>query len=207
MATQLDLLIKARDEASATLKGIGQESEGLGSKLATLGKVAAVGAGVGIAALGGFLATSVKEAMESQKVTRQLEEVLRSTGQAAGFTKDQMLAMAASFQKETAFSDEAVLSAENLLLTFTQIKGPVFEQATEAVLNMSTALGQDLQSSAIQVGKALNDPVAGVTALRRVGVQLTDQQEEMIKTMVAAGDVMGAQKVILGELATERSEE
>jgi len=30
---------------------------------------------------------------------------------------------------------------------------------------MSTAMGQDLKSSAIQLGKALNDPIQGVAAL------------------------------------------
>ena len=63
--------------------------------------------------------------------------------------------------------------------------------------------GQDTASSAMQLGKALNDPIKGVTALRRVGVQLTDAQADMVEKMVKAGDVMGAQKVILQELQTE----
>lgn len=111
--------------------------------------------------------------------------------------------LASSLQKITPFTDEAVLSAENMLLTFTKIGKEVFPDATKIVLDMSTALGQDTKASAMQLGKALNDPISGVTALRRVGVQLTDQQEKQIKAFVRAGDILSAQKIILGELTTE----
>ena len=49
---------------------------------------------------------------------------------------------------------------------------------------MSTAFGQDLQSSAIQLGKALNDPVAGIGALQRIGVQFTEAQKNTIKALM-----------------------
>jgi hypothetical protein len=68
---------------------------------------------------------------------------------------------------------------------------------------MSQALGQDVKSSAIQLGKALQDPIQGVSALQRVGVNFTDAQKEMIKQMVEAGKVEEAQKFILAELKTE----
>src|SRR3990170_2348861 len=203
MAADLTLIIRAKDLASGVLSGVDQQAAGLGKTLGGLGKAAAVGAGAGIVALGGILATSVKEAMESQKVIAQLDAVLESTGGAAGLAKKQLIDMASGFQKVTTFSDEAVLGAESLLLTFTKIKGPQFEGATQAVLDMSTALGQDLNTSAIQVGKALNDPVRGVTALRRAGVSFTADQEKQIKVMVERGDRLGAQKLILQELSTE----
>ena len=76
----------------------------------------------------------------------------------------------------------------------------MFDRAELASVNLSARLGQDLQSSAIQVGKALNDPIKGVTALQRVGVSFTAQQREQIKAMVEAGNVAGAQGIILGEL-------
>ena len=79
----------------------------------------------------------------------------------------------------------------------------VFNQATRTIADMSTALGQDTKSSAMQLGKALNDPIKGITALQRVGVSFTAGQKDQIKAMVASGDVMGAQKIILGELNKE----
>jgi len=61
----------------------------------------------------------------------------------------------------------------------------------------------DLDSAAMQVGKALNDPVAGLAALSRSGVQFTAEQEAMIKAMVEAGNVAGAQEVMMKELNTQ----
>jgi hypothetical protein len=68
---------------------------------------------------------------------------------------------------------------------------------------MSVALGQDMKSSAIQLGKALNDPIKGVTALQRVGVSFTASQKDQIKTLVESGRTLDAQKIILGELTKE----
>jgi hypothetical protein len=79
----------------------------------------------------------------------------------------------------------------------------IFDQATQIVVDMSTALGQDLKSSSIQVGKALNDPIKGVTALQRVGVSFTKQQKDQIKTLVDSGKTLDAQKLILRELGKE----
>ena len=68
---------------------------------------------------------------------------------------------------------------------------------------MSVALGQDLKSSAIQVGKALQDPEKGITALRRVGVAFTSQQEDRIQKWVEEGQILRAQRRILKELTVE----
>jgi hypothetical protein len=106
-------------------------------------------------------------------------------------------------QRVTRFSNVAVLGAENLLLTFTNISQQVFPDALETILDMSTALGQGLKESSIQLGKALNDPILGITALSRVGVNFTQAQKDMIKGMVEAGNVMEAQKAILAELKKE----
>src|SRR3990167_5575747 len=107
MAANIQLIIKAHDQASRVLAGVEKQAGGLGSKFAALGKVAAVGAGAGIVALGGILATSVKEAMESQKAVAQLEAVLKSTGKAAGLSKKQLLDMAGGLPRPTTLSDDA----------------------------------------------------------------------------------------------------
>jgi hypothetical protein len=103
----------------------------------------------------------------------------------------------------TKFSDDTVQSGENMLLTFTNIGKDVFPQATKTVLDMSQALGQDTKSSAIQLGKALNDPITGVTALQRVGVTFNQTQKDLIKTYMQHGETAKAQGVILQELQKE----
>lgn len=153
-----------------------------------------------------FFKSSIEEASQWDTAMNQTQSVVASTGQAAGFTAEQLGDMASAMSASSSmslFSDDAILGAENVLATFTNIKGVSFEGATQAVLDISQALGTDLQGSAIQVGKALNDPIAGVTALSRVGVSFTDQQKALIKAMTETGDVAGAQKLILNELATE----
>mgnify|MGYP000945923288 CR=1 FL=1 len=103
----------------------------------------------------------------------------------------------------TNFGDEAIINSQALLATFKQVKGDNFNRATEAILDMAAVMGGDLKGATIQLGKALNDPIKGVSALSDVGVSFTDQQRDMIKTMMEAGDVAGAQGVILDELAGE----
>jgi hypothetical protein len=183
------------------------KASAFGSFLGNIASTAVTGAfhllGEGIDKLGGFLKSTVEEASSAQDAIGQLEAVIKSTGGVAGVTSEEAQNLASSLQKVTKFSDEAILGGENMLLTFTSIGKQVFPRATQTILDMSQALGQDLKSSAIQLGKALNDPIAGVSALRRVGVQFTDEQESMIKKMVESGNLMQAQTFILDELQKE----
>jgi len=200
---KLEIIIEGDDRTKGAFTGIKSALSGLGG-LATKGlAIGAAGAAAAAVGLAAGLGLSVKEAMEAQQVQAQLEAVLKSTGGIAGVTAEQANKLATNLGNLTRFGDETVLSGENMLLTFTNIGKDVFPEATQTMLDMSQAMGQDVTASAMQLGKALNDPVQGVTALRRVGVQLTDAQEEQIKAMVESGDVMGAQKVILAELRKE----
>jgi hypothetical protein len=96
-----------------------------------------------------------------------------------------------------------------MLATFTNITnglGPqnqIFDQATQTMLDLSVATGTDAKGAAVQLGKALNDPVKGISALTRVGVTFTQQQKDQIAALVKSGDTMGAQKIILAELNKE----
>jgi len=179
------------------------ETSKISSSIGDFGKKLAVGAAVAGAAVTAFGISAVKSFQDSENAGAQLNAVLKSTGGVAGWTADEANKLASSLQKTTMFSDEAVLSAENMLLTFTNIGKEVFPDATKTVLDMSQALGQDTKSSAIQLGKALNNPIDGITALTRVGVKFTDAQKTQIESLVKAGKTMEAQKIILGELKTE----
>lgn len=177
------------------------------------GKITGIGtllAGIGGLALGvGLFKGAIAEATEAQKVIGQTGAVIKSTGDASGLSANQFAALATNLSNVAGVDDEVIQQGENVLATFTRVKdgigagNDIFTQATSLSLDMSKAMGTDLQSSIVQVGKALQDPVAGVGALQRVGVRLTDQQKEQVKAFVASGDVMSAQKVILKELATE----
>jgi hypothetical protein len=90
-----------------------------------------------------------------------------------------------------------------MLLTFTNIQGQIFDRTLPTILDLSAAMGQDLKTSAIQVGKALNDPIAGLGSLSRVGIQFTDTQKQQIEQMTRVNDLAGAQGIILDELARQ----
>lgn len=185
----------------------GRRGEGFGSSLSSGLKLAA----------GAFLASGIvagfkglyDAAAESAKIGALTEQVIKSTGGAAKLSADQVGDLVTAISNKTGVDDEAIQSGANLLLTFTNIKNQagagndIFTQTTQIMTDMSAALGTDASASATQLGKALNDPIKGVSALSKVGVQFTADQKEQIKTLVESGDVMGAQKVILGELSTQ----
>lgn len=212
-AAELAILITSRDQASAVLQQVGvrldeveRKGASAGQSGSRLGELFTGGALVAVGAIGGLVAglgAAVKAAADAELVTAQLDAVLTSTGGAAGVTKGQVLELAESLSQVTMFEDDAIVSGQNLLLTFTKIGADVFPDATKAMLNMSQALGQDLKASAIQLGKALQDPIAGITALRRVGVSFSEEQLKVIKRLQETGDLVGAQRIILAELETQ----
>lgn len=156
-----------------------------------------------------FVKESIEAGRESAKALRLTQAVLASTGNAAGVTAEQVHQLAKEMGEADGVQSDLVQHGENVLLTFTNIKNglgegnDIFNQATQAALNLSAAMGQDLQSSVVQIGKALNDPIRGMTALQRVGVSFTAAQKAQIAAMAQSGNVMGAQKLILAELAKE----
>ncbi len=196
-------VITADDRASAALSKFGKHVNGVGQKVAKVAKIAAVGVAAASTAAVAFGVHAVKAFDEAQKGIAQTNAVLASTKGIAGVTGKAVTDLATKLEKLTTFSDEEVRSAENMLLTFTRIGKDVFPQATKTVLNMATALGEDTKSASIQLGKALQDPILGVTALRRVGVNFSESQKDVIKNLVETGRSAEAQKLILKELQTE----
>jgi hypothetical protein len=163
----------------------------------------------GLNAIKTGIGDAIKDAQEYEKILAKMNAVIASTGNVAGLSAKGLQEQASALEKLSGVDENVILNGQNLIATFTQIRNvagegnDIFNQTTQAALDLSVALGQDMKSSAIQLGKALNDPVKGVSALQRVGVTFDAQQKKMIKTMVEAGDTLGAQKVILAEVNRE----
>ena len=135
------------------------------------------------------------------KAIAQVEAGIKSTGQAAGFTSEELQKMASDLQNKTIFGDEEILqNATAQLLTFTNIAGDQFARTQQAALDLATRLDGDLKSASIQLGKALNDPVANLSALSRSGIQFSTSQKEVIKSLAESGRLAEAQTIILDEL-------
>jgi len=203
----LDDVSKNAGKAGSSFSGMGSVMNGVLQGVGqALGGFAMQMGSKALGAVTDFVSGSIDEASAWNSVYAQTQAVVESTGGAAGLAADEIAEMASSMSAsagESLFSDDAILGATNVLATFTNIKGQNFGTATQSILDMSQALGIDLNSAAMQVGKALNDPVAGLAALSRSGVQFTADQEAMIKAMVEAGNVAGAQEVMMKELNTQ----
>lgn len=205
---------KAIDEVGKVQGALRDLGEATGASklkngLKNVAKGVAIGAGAAIAAVGALAVSTAKDLMRVERLGAQTEAVIKATGGAAGRSKAQVDALATNLERMSGAEAETVTEGQNMLLTFKNIKGDQFDKATKAMLDMGVAMnkgsleGLDLKSTSIQLGKALNDPVKGITALSKVGVSFTDQQKEQIKAMTEAGDVAGAQGVILKELQGE----
>ena len=199
--------------ATKAFRSVDDAAENTGSKLAQLGSkispaVAAASAAV-VAGVGFAMKSAFDAATESALVARETERVIQTTGASAWTTADQIGDLSSSISNLTGKDDELIQSNANLLLTFAKVRNEVgegndiFDRAVGLSLDLSVALGTDASSASIQLGKALNDPVKGITALSRAGVSFTADQKEQIKTLVATGDILGAQKVILEELGNQ----
>ncbi len=190
---------------SQVSSGITSSTRSLGSKLLSFGKVASIGLGaVAVAAGAAFHAFE-----EAEQVAHQTDAVLKSTGNAANVTATQVAGLAGRLSMLAGVDDEMIQTGENMLLTFTNVRNEVgkgndvFNQATKTALDMSVALGTDIKSSAMQLGKALNDPVKGIAALTRVGVAFTEEQKAQVAQLIKHNNVLGAQKLILAEVTKE----
>jgi hypothetical protein len=214
-----DAVSKAADKSSASLiSGLAIGGEEGGEKagesvVAKLREALSVGSE---AILGTAVALSIAEAFKTgieaeeqyQVVTAQTEAVIKSTGGTAGVTSEQVRKLAENIAGYSGDNTEAVQSSENLLLRFQNVhdelgKGnDVFTQATKSAADLSAAYGKGLTASAQTLGRALNDPINGLTALRKLGITFTDSQKATIKSLVDEGNTLGAQKIILDQVNT-----
>ena len=201
MAKLNDLIVTIGAQTKQFDKALGSsmsKMRNFGRSTKRLGKSMTMNLTAPIAALG---FTAVKAFDQQQKAIAQVEAGLKSTGASVGFTSKQLQKMASDLQSKTLFGDEEILKdATAQLLTFTNITGDQFAKSQEAALNLATRLDGDLKSASIMLGKALNDPVANLSAMSRAGIQFSEDQKEVIKALAESGDMAQAQSIILEEL-------
>lgn len=197
----------ALDRLEGKTRTLGRIGDEAGRGLGNLGRNLAIGAAAGVGVIAASVTVGLQALVRLEEVEAATNAVIESTGGIANITAERVRALAEEYESLNATIDDKVIqSAENLLLTFTNVGEKAFEPALEAALNLNQALGggeAGLQGNLIIVGKALNDPIRGLTALRRVGVGFSQQQEDQIKLLVEQNDLYGAQQVILDELTTQ----
>jgi hypothetical protein len=149
---------------------------------------------------GAALKTLIDNIAEAQDATAQLDRAFESTGKTVLLTRQRLDDLSSELQQTTKFSDDLVKQAESVLLTFNRVRGEGFERTIKAAGDLSARFGIDLVAATKLLGKALQDPTQGLTALRRAGVTFTDQQKDVISSLSESGERAKAQSIILGEL-------
>jgi len=169
--------------------------------------LAMVGAG---AALAGAAISKVllSQAYEAKKVTAETNAIIAATGGAARISADGVAALSEKLSMQIGVDDELIQKTANLLLTFKQVQNQtgagndIFSQAVTLAQDLGSVFGS-ADSAAMQLGKALSDPIAGLTALKRAGINFSESQKETIRNLVEQGDLLGAQKIILNEVSSQ----
>jgi hypothetical protein len=189
-----------------SVRALGQQLDALDAneKMLTRVKVAAAAAG---AAIGLFLVAAgrqmLAEVMEVEQSGARLEAVYRATGGAAKLALGDIRALGEELARSTLFDQEEIQDAASMMLTFKNVQGDTFRQAMRMSADLAATFNTDLKSAVLQLGKALEDPENGLTALRRSGVSFSDAQKDMIKALVETGRQAEAMTMILDTMRAQ----
>lgn len=198
LASLLFVLSANISEFQTEFRKAEREMQRFGRNMQRIGKDFSRYVTLPVVAFGTGAVISFRQVNEAMK---QVEAGIESTGGAAGFTASELKKMSDELMIATNTLNSNILSDVTAqLLTFTNVQGEVFEKAQMSVLDLSARMKTDLKSAAIMVGKALNDPILGLTAMRRVGIQFSEDQERVIRSLVETGEIAEAQGLILEEL-------
>ena len=203
---ELAILVTAKNMASKTFRTVGRDAgamtkslHGLSGSLRTIGKGAAI-AGGGLLVLG---AAAIKSGLDSlaerEDVMTATANAIEATGGAARIAAPQVRSWAEEIEAATgaAVDDKAIQAGMNALLRIPQIGGPIFKRTAEAATDLGAAMKTGPEDGAKLLGKALADPLKGMTALKKAGIILTASEKKRIKELVKANQVQDAQVEIL----------
>lgn len=192
----------AANDVKGSVVGLTGNLGPFGSALGAIGPIGlAVGAALAVVTLG--LKSALQHASEGEQSFNRLQAVLRATGNTTGLSGKQIAEFADKIESSTLATAEQVQDAAGVMATFRSVTGETFTRAMTLAQDMSAVFGTDLRGSVTQLGKALESPAEGLTALRRVGILFTDSQKELIQTLVDTGRQAEAQKIILDALESK----
>jgi hypothetical protein len=170
------------------------------NSLFSSGSLVIAGFAAGIAVLAAGTYKSLKVFDEYQRGQLKTAALIKSTGNAAGFSAKQMEEQANSVALNTLASVGGIVEAQNVLQTFKTVSGDTFKEAIVLSQDMAAVFGGSAKDKALQLGKALESPKDGLTALKRSGVTFTQSERDMVNAMQDAGNVAEAQAFILRKL-------
>jgi len=150
--------------------------------------------------LSSIFSNIIKQSAEFEQTQKQLQAVLNSTGNAAGFTREELNKLGIELANKSTFDTSEITAAQTALLAFSGIVGDDFVRAQQAAADMAARTGMSLTSAAETIGRALDVPSQGMAALSRQGFRFSEQQKELVKYLEDTGRTSEAQALILQEL-------
>lgn len=195
--------------ASASIALVDGPLGGVSSRISSLttvmtaGNVAITALGVGAAGLALSLSQGISQLDQYEVDLIRVEAVLKATGNAVGFTAEQLRDQADALALATLTSTTEVQKAQAALLTFNKVTGDTFTRAINLSQDLAEVGFGSINSSAVQLGKALQDPVKGLSALTRVGVTFSEQQQQQIKDLVKNNELLKAQSILLDAIESQ----
>lgn len=207
MALNLNIISKFNDkgvkEATAAFGGIGK----------TLGKLGGIiAAAFSVRAITNFARESISAAEGVAVANQRLDQIAKSMGifgEQTSIVTDRLKAYAESNELLLATDAEVIKATQAKLLTFKElaqtadVTGGAFDRATAAAVDLAAAGFGTAEGNAVQLGKALNNPIKGITALTRSGITFTDAEKAKIKTLTESGQILEAQNLILSAIETQ----
>lgn len=207
MALNLNIVSKFNDkgvkEATAAFSGVGK----------TLGKLGGIiAAAFSVAAISNFAKESIAAAEGVAVANQRLDQIAKSMGifgEQTQAVSDRLKTYAESNELLLATDAEVIKATQAKLLTFKELAqtanetGGSFDRATAAAIDLAAAGFGTAENNAVQLGKALNDPIKGISALRRSGISFTEAEKEKIKTLTESGKILEAQNLVLTAIETQ----
>lgn len=191
-------------------KGIKNAEKAFGQVGSKISKLAGtIGVALGGAAIVNFGTNALKAAESADVANNRLDAIAQSMGLFGTETEavtNRLKAFADQQMLQIGADDELIKTTQAKLLTFKELAatadqtGGAFDRATVAAFDLAAAGFGSAETNAIQLGKALQDPIKGITALRRAGVTFTESEREKIKVLVESGKTLEAQNLILSAI-------
>ena len=192
-------LKKAVDEADGRLGKFGGTAKKFG--IAAAAGFAAAGAAAIV--VGKQLIAAGEAASTSNARIKQIADSMGLFGDQAGAVTDRLVKLAEATARNTGVDQNAIKLTQAKLLTFGELAktagevGGAFDRATQAAVDLAAAGFGEASGNAVQLGKALQDPIKGMTALNKSGVTFTETEKARIETLVASNKLGDAQTMIL----------
>lgn len=168
-------------------------------------------AGAAALGLGSSIYLGFQRAEQANKRVFAIAKSMQLFGSQTGEVTRRLTDLGDQLERETGLTAESIKETQAKLLTFKNIAktadeaGGAFDRATQAAIDMGAAGFGEATNNAVQLGKALQDPIKGITSLSRSGITFTKQEKDKIRVLVESNQMLEAQNMILTAVETQVS--